>query len=54
MVGEAGPELVYLPRGSRVVPNSQVDSHDTYNFYTQEAAAVALTRQRRAHMTRRM
>ena len=49
LVGEAGPEM-FIPSQSGTI----VDSHDTYQFYTQPAAAMALTRKRRAHLSRLM
>jgi hypothetical protein len=56
MVGEAGPELVFLPRGSYVLPNpqtrqvvqnnQQVGSNNTYNIHGGEAMALLMTRER--------
>ena len=57
IVGEAGPELFIPSTTGQVVDNrttQSMDSHDTYNFSTPAAAAIALTRKRRAHISRLM
>ena len=37
IVGERGPERVYLPRGTRVVPS--FDSHDTIHIHNEAEGA---------------
>ena len=41
MVGERGPEIVNLPRGSQVIPNNQIsNSFSTSNSFTLVFPAV--------------
>jgi hypothetical protein len=50
LVGEQGPEPVFLPRGSTVAPNrnTTIGSHNTYNVYDQGAASMFMSRDRQA------